>query len=245
MRIPSGKTDQVLYFVAVDSTDLRTKKTGLSSFTVYRSRKGGSATAYTTPTITEISSANMPGLYSLLIDEDTTVDSGSDSEEYAVYITATGMAPVYRTAELYRRDTTSGKTAAVDSSGRVDVGAVGGTAQTAQDLGASLNTIAGYVDTEVAAIKAKTDNLPASPAAVGDIPTADDNADALLDRAAGVETGFTLRQAMRILLAVLAGKASGLNTTTATFRDMADSKDRVSAMIDTDGNRSAVTLDAS
>lgn len=42
--------------------------------------------------------------------------------------------------------------------------------------------IAGYVDTEVAAIKAKTDNLPAAPAAVGDIPTATQNADALLNR---------------------------------------------------------------
>ena len=38
------------------------------------------------------------------------------------------------------------------------------------------------MDTEVAAIKAKTDNLPAAPAAVGDIPTATQNADALLNR---------------------------------------------------------------
>jgi len=32
--------------------------------------------------------------------------------------------------------------------------------------------VVGYIDTEVAAIKAKTDNLPAAPAATGDIPTA-------------------------------------------------------------------------
>ncbi|TGS78419.1 hypothetical protein EN821_36990, partial [Mesorhizobium sp. M2D.F.Ca.ET.178.01.1.1] len=69
MRIPSGKTDQAIYFVAVASTDLKTRKTGLSSFTVYRSRNGGTATVYTTPTITELSAANMPGVYSLLIDE--------------------------------------------------------------------------------------------------------------------------------------------------------------------------------
>lgn len=36
----------------------------------------------------------------------------------------------------------------------------------------SVDTLTGYVDTEVAAIKAKTDNLPASPAATGDIPSA-------------------------------------------------------------------------
>jgi hypothetical protein len=47
---------------------------------------------------------------------------------------------------------------------------------------ADLATATGYIDTEVAAIKAKTDNLPAAPAATGDIPTAVQNADALLGR---------------------------------------------------------------
>lgn len=102
MRIPSGKTDQVLFFVAYDSTDHVTRKTGLSSFTVYRSRNGGTATVYTTPTVTELSASNMPGIYALTIDEDTTIASSSDSEEYAVHITATGMDPVTRTVELYR-----------------------------------------------------------------------------------------------------------------------------------------------
>lgn len=102
MRIPSGKIDQVIFFVAYDSADHTTRKTGLSSFTVYRSRNGGTATAYTTPTVTELSSSNMPGVYALLLDEDTTVASTSDSEEYAVHITATGMDPVSRTVELYR-----------------------------------------------------------------------------------------------------------------------------------------------
>jgi hypothetical protein len=46
----------------------------------------------------------------------------------------------------------------------------------------SVDTVDDYLDTEIAAIKAKTDNLPASPAATGDIPTATQNADALLNR---------------------------------------------------------------
>lgn len=49
-------------------------------------------------------------------------------------------------------------------------------------LDADISTIAGYVDTEVAAIKAKTDNLPAAPAAVSDVPSAVAIADALLAR---------------------------------------------------------------
>lgn len=70
---------------------------------------------------------------------------------------------------------------------------------------ADLATVAGYIDTEVAAIKAKTDNLPAAPAAVGDIPTAIQNADALLNRdmSTGTDSGSptvrTVRQALRFL----------------------------------------------
>ena len=120
MRIPSGKTDQYIYFVAVDSVDFVTRETGLTGFTVYRSRNGAAGAVYTTPTTTEVDMTNMPGVYGLLIDEDTTIASTSDSEEYTVHITKTGMAPVTRTVELYRRDTTSGKTLVVGAAGQGD-----------------------------------------------------------------------------------------------------------------------------
>jgi hypothetical protein len=45
----------------------------------------------------------------------------------------------------------------------------------------SVNTIDDFVDTEITAIKAKTDNLPASPAATGDIPGVAAIADAVWD----------------------------------------------------------------
>jgi hypothetical protein len=67
----------------------------------------------------------------------------------------------------------------------------------------------------------------------------------IMDLAGGVESGWTLRQAMRIMLSAIAGKASGLAGTTAAYRDMADSKDRISATVDASGNRTAVTRDAS
>ena len=173
-----------------------------------------------------------------------------------------------------------------DASGRVDVGKVLGTAQTAGDLAAllatvtayvdtevaaiksktdnlpsdpadasdiaaafaslasTLSTIASYIDTEVSAIKAKTDNLPAAPAAVGDVPTAAQNAAALMDLSSGVETGLTPRQALRLMVAAMAGKLSGAATTTVIIRNaVADSKDRITATVDSDGNRSAVTVD--
>ena len=66
---------------------------------------------------------------------------------------------------------------------------------------AALQTVDDFLDTEIAAIKAKTDNLPAAPAATGDIPTADQNADALLARniAGGSSSGRTVTQALCFL----------------------------------------------
>lgn len=135
-----------------------------------------------------------------------------------------------------------------------------------------LVTVAGYLDTEIAAIladtdelqtdwtnsgrldllidaiKAKTDNLPGSPAATGDAMTLtsgerDSIAAALLDLANGVETSTTTRQALRLILAALVGKLSGAETTTVVIRDINDAKDRITATVDEDGNRTAVTTD--
>lgn len=115
MRIPSTKVDQLIFFLAVNSGDFKTRLTGLTSFTVYRSRNGAAPVLYTTPTVAELSAANMPGVYSLAIDEDTTIAAGSDSEEYCVHITQASMAPVTRTIELYRRTVTTGETVTVSA----------------------------------------------------------------------------------------------------------------------------------
>lgn len=72
-----------------------------------------------------------------------------------------------------------------------------------------------------------------------------------VDIAQEVWNGFTVENnlsgadVMRILLAAMAGKVSGAATTTINIRDTADTKNRISATVDADGNRSAVTLDAS
>ena len=73
-------------------------------------------------------------------------------------------------------------------------------------------------------------------------------ADGLLDRADGVEpssggTERTVREALRLILSACVGKLSGAATTTVAIRDTNDSKNRISATVDSDGNRSAVTLD--
>lgn len=58
-----------------------------------------------------------------------------------------------------------------------------------------------------------------------------------------IEGTLTLRQATRLFLSALAGKSTGGGTTTLTFRDNADSKARITATVDADGNRTAITLD--
>lgn len=70
-------------------------------------------------------------------------------------------------------------------------------------------------------------------------------ADAVLDRANGVETGFTLRQSLRLMLSALAGKLSGAATTTVVIRDVNDTTNRLVANVNGDGNRNAVTYDVS
>lgn len=142
-------------------------------------------------------------------------------------------------ATISSRLATASYTAPLDAAGtRTAVGLA------SANLDTQLTTIDDFLDTEIAAIKAKTDNLPAAPAAVSDIPTANTNADALLDRAAGIETGFTLRQTMRLMASVILGKLSGAGTATEVFRDLPDTKDRVTATVDASGNRTVVTKDA-
>lgn len=70
-------------------------------------------------------------------------------------------------------------------------------------------------------------------------------ADGLLDRTDGVETGWTLRQALRVGVAALFGKCSGGGTTSITYRNPPDSKNRIVATVDSSGNRTAVTTDVS
>lgn len=73
-----------------------------------------------------------------------------------------------------------------------------------------------------------------------DIPTS------IFDSSNGIETGLTFRQAIRLAMAVLAGKVSGAGTNTEVFRNaVADSKARVTVTVDTSGNRSAISYDGS
>ena len=68
-------------------------------------------------------------------------------------------------------------------------------------------------------------------------------ADSILDRTAGVETGITLREALRLILAATAGPLSGADTSSVTIKAADNSKTRITASVDASGNRTSVSLD--
>ena len=89
--------------------------------------------------------------------------------------------------------------------------------------------------TQLAAIL--TDTGTDIPSSISGVPTA------VMDLTNGVETGITPRQALRALVAKAIGKASGGGTTSIVFRDAGnDTTDRITMTVDTDGDRSSVTL---
>lgn len=60
-----------------------------------------------------------------------------------------------------------------------------------------------------------------------------------------MEAGVSYEIAMRRFAAILAGKVSGAGTGTEVFRDMADLVDRVTSIVDENGNRTSVTFNDS
>jgi hypothetical protein len=109
---------------------------------------------------------------------------------------------------------------------------------------AELATALGTADDAVLAAIAALNNLAAGAAMTLTSGERTAIANALLDLADTIEVGLTLRNAQRLQSSAAAGKLSGAATTTAVLRNaVADSKDRITATVDADGNRSAVTLD--
>lgn len=184
----------------------------------------------------------------------TSSEMNGDAVMYKLTVTNTGALPLVVTffpeeAGDYRADMThiSGDATAADNAEAFFDGTgyagtnnviptvttlTGHTPQTG-DAYARLGAPAGAsVSADTAAIKAAVDVI-------------DDYVDGIVaDILAGtVEGSITVVQALRLQLAALAGKLSGAATTTVSIRDTGDTKNRIVATVDADGNRSAVTLD--
>jgi len=108
---------------------------------------------------------------------------------------------------------------------------------------ANLDTQLGAIDTDVGSIldDTGTSGVVVATGSKTGYRLSATGVDDILDET--VETGATLRESIRGHNAALLGKASGLETTGVAFRNLADTKDVITATVDSDGNRSAVTVD--
>ena len=106
------------------------------------------------------------------------------------------------------------------------------------DTGTTLDAALAVVDGNVDSILVDTDTtIPGLIAALNDPSTA--NILAMV-----YEGSETFQDFLRLARSALAGKLSGAATTTIAIRDIADSKVRITATVDSAGNRTAVTTDA-
>ncbi|MER9814293.1 hypothetical protein [Mesorhizobium sp. M0129] len=182
-----------------------------------------SAGAYTAPDNASIASIDGKAttiLAGIVAIDDKTTNLPSDPADESVIIDATN-------AIMTRLGAPAGASLSADVATR--------SSQTSVDdlpTNAEMDTkLAAADDAVLAAIGALT------------IPTAAANAAALL--AAAFENAETVQDFLRLSRAALYGKANGLAGTTVHYRDAADTKNRITATVDADGNRSAVTVDAS
>lgn len=253
LSIKQGTTSKSLYvFIYDSSVTTGAGLTGLafntSSLTAYYVQPGGSATSITLATQTAtgayssggfvaVDGTNMPGLYRLDIPNAALTGAAS---VVVMLKGATNMAPCVLEIELTAVDnqdaTRFGLSALPNAAAEASGGLVTrgtGTGQITVSSGAvtvgTNNDKTGYTASTV------SDKTGYSLSTSG--------IDAILDRTDGVETGWTPRQALRIIAAALAGKLSGAATTTVAIRSITDSKARITATVDADGNRSSVSLD--
>jgi len=99
----------------------------------------------------------------------------------------------------------------------------------------------GYSPTVVVATN--NDKTGYTSTVTGSVNLTSESVDAILDEV--VEGTLTLRQVHRILLARLAGEATGGGTTTIVFKSVDGVTSRITMTVDASGNRSSVVLDGS
>jgi hypothetical protein len=58
-----------------------------------------------------------------------------------------------------------------------------------------------------------------------------------------IETGYSMRESLRLILSALSGKVSGAGGSVISIRDVNDTIDRIIATVDSNGNRSSIIID--
>lgn len=216
---------------AIDSATFAAD-TGLQSVRANTAQAGGS----TSVTLDASASATTNFYKGALV----LLTGGTGAGQFRVVTAYNGTTKVATVFPAWATNPDNTSTFAIRMEGSVNVEAIEGTAS----AGAP-----GYVGIDWAAINAPTTTvgLTGTTMAAGTLTSGERNsvADALLDRANGIEGTITPRQAFRAYLSYCCGKVNGAGTTTVNFRDTGDTKNRIVATVSADGlgNRTAVTTD--
>jgi hypothetical protein len=130
-------------------------------------------------------------------------------------------------------------------------GSVGSVTGAVGSVTGAVGSVTGAVGSVTGAVGSVTGNVGGNVVgSVGSVTTVSDKTgyrlsatgvDDVLDEV--VEGTITFRQMLRLFGAALGGELSGAATTTIVIRNASDSKTVITATCDSDGNRSAVTLD--
>jgi hypothetical protein len=120
MRIVSGSSNSVVYFVGFSTADHVTRVSDLTSFDITWSLNGSTGTTVHNMTAAPANTTKMLGVYKInLLDSTvTSIPAGMDSAELCLHIQSS-MDPVTRTVEIYRRCVTTGQTLVVNTSGKI------------------------------------------------------------------------------------------------------------------------------
>lgn len=243
MRKAKQSTAKNVMVLMVDSADHITGKTGLT-LTITASKDGG-AFGSISPTVTERGN----GWYSVALTASHTDTLGdlalhitgaaADPADMVLLVEARSVDDVLPTASYTAPDNATIAAIALytDSiESRLPAALVGGRMDSSVGaMAVDVITAAALAADAVAEIQAGLavpgDSMALTPAAI----------DAILDEV--VDGGYTVRQLLRGYASALMAKLSGADINLPVFRDIGDTKDRISAVTDAAGNRTAVTLD--
>lgn len=150
-------------------------------------------------------------------------------------------------ADTIKSETSTIVTDTNEIQGKLPTNKFMGSSDGADDDG-TLNTIATDTTTDIPALiataQADLDTITGGSGVLIDTDAVDadalaaDAVDKIIDEV--VEGSITLRQAIRLFLSVQTGLSSGGGTDTIVFRDIGDTKNRISATVDATGNRTAI-----
>jgi hypothetical protein len=220
---------------------------GTPSLAVYKDDSDTQSTAGITLTV-DRDAVTGQHLVEVNLSSDPFYSAGSDYSITVISGTVDGVDVVgqvlanFSIQNRHMRGTDDAATASALATAQNGLAAIQGAVVALHDLDAEgVRAAIGMADADLDAQLASLATA-ASLSALHDLSTSDVG-DAVLDEV--VEGTWTLRQLLRIVAAALAGKLSGAATDTVTIRDLDDSKDRITATVDQDGNRTAVALDAS